>query len=172
MTQDKMSRDLIVMIGVGRSGKTHYVDNELLYGPQQLISSEHMKAAYNSMNMSTPDIIYAAMDLIVRSHMIKGVPIIVDESNLTIESLFLWKSIAKEFNYAIKGIVMDTSFEICKSRLESDIDGPITKDLNENMETEYETYKELRIILKMNHQQILDKVTFITYNGGSDHEIL
>ncbi len=172
MAKGKMPRDIIVMIGVDFSGKTQYVDSELINGPHQIISFDHIREAFKTTKMSNPDIVYASMDLIARSHMIKGIPIIIDEANLTIESLFLWKTIAREFNYTLKGIVMNTTLEDCKARLEKAADGAISDSILDKLNAEYKVFEELKIILKMKHQQILDKVTFVTYNGGSNHEIL
>ena len=107
------------------------------------------------------------MDVIVRSHMIKGLPIVVDESNLTVESLFLWKSVTREFGYDIKGVFLDTPLDVCTARLKYLLKGEeITEEMHEKLSKEYEQVNELKEILKMKHQSVVDHVTFITYDGG------
>jgi predicted kinase len=161
-----LSRELIVMIGMSFSGKSYYVDNNYLK-THQLISSKHIKQALKTTKMSNPDLVYVTMDLISRSHMIKGLPIIVDESNTTVESLFLWKTITREFGYSLKGVLIDTPLSVCVSRVKDVLNGEeISEEMHKKLVEEYEKVEELKSILKMKHQSVVDQVVFITYDGG------
>ena len=161
-----LERELIVMIGMSLSGKTTYVD--LNYLPNyQIVSATCIKEAIKTTRINTPDFIYAAMDVITRSHLIKGLPVVVDEKNLSVESLFLWKSIAREFDFYLKGIMMDTPLHICTARLKKILNGKmITEEQHKKLEKENDQIEELKQILKMKHNSIVDEIVFITYDGG------
>ena len=166
MENKKVEKDFIVMIVMSLSGKTYHVDLNYLPG-YQLLSSKHYKQAFQTTKISDPNIIYAAMELTARSHMIKGLPIIVDESNLDVDSLFLWKSIAREFGYNIKGVLIDTPLDVCTARLKYLLKGEaISEEMHNKLTSEYEKVEELKILLKMKYQNILDNVSFINYDGG------
>lgn len=163
---EKSKRELIVMIGMTLSGKTYHVD--LNYLPQyQLVSSKHIRRAVQTTKIQSPDFLYACMDVIVRAHMIKGLPIVVDESNLTIESLFMWKSVTREFGYDLKGVFIDTPLDVCTARLKYLLNGEkITEEMHEKLAKEFDQVNELKEILKMKHQSVVDHIVFVTYDGG------
>ena len=166
MENKKVEKDFIVMIGMSLSGKTYHVDFNYLPG-YQLLSSNHYKQAFKTTKISNPNIVYAAMELTARSHMIKGLPIVVDESNLDVDSLFLWKSMAREFGYNIKGVLIDTPLDVCTARLKYFLKGePISEEMHNKLTKEHEKIEELKTLLKMKHQNILDAVLFINYDGG------
>ena len=169
MSEDKneMSRDLIVMIGMSLSGKTYHVDNNYLPG-YQLVSFKHLNDALMASKMKSPDIIYATMEMAARSHMIKGLPVVIDESNITVESLFMWKAITREHGYNLKGIYLDTPLDVCTARLRYLLPKgeKITEAMHEKLGKEYEQTSEIKEILKMKHQSVVDDVIFITYDGG------
>ena len=164
--QKQAPRDLIVMIGMSMSGKTYHVDTTYLPG-HQLVSLAHIKHALNTTKMTNGDLIYATMELAVRAHMIKGLPIVVDEDNLSIESLFMWKTITREFGYNLKGVLLDTPLDVCISRLKTMLQGKkITEEMHEKMSKEFAKVEELKEILNMKHQSVVDLVTIINYDGG------
>lgn len=159
-------RELIVMIGMSFSGKTYHVDFNYL-PKYQLISLKHLKQALKTTRISNEDFIYACMDLVARSYMIKELPIVVDESNLDIDSIFLWKKLTREFGYNLKGVFIDTPLDVCTARLKYALNGDkITEKMHEKLATEYDKVEELKQILKMKHQSVVDNVVFITYDGG------
>jgi len=154
------------MIGITLSGKTYHVDNNYL-PDHQVVSLKHLQEALDMSKMVNPDIVYASMELIVRAHMIKGLPIVIDENNLNVDSLFLWKTVTREHNYNLKGVYVDTPLDVCTARLKYLLKGEeITEAMHEKLANEYEKISELKEILKMKHQSIVDKVVFITYDGG------
>jgi len=167
MEEKKQERDLIVMIGMTLSGKTYQVD--LNYLPEhQLVSKYYVTQALRTSKLpQDPNIVPMTMEMMVRAHMVRGLPIVVDESNLEVDSLFLWKSITREFGYNIKGIFLDTPLDVCTARLKYILkDQPITEDMHAKLSSEFEKVEELKTLLKMKHQKLLDKVTFINYDGG------
>ena len=165
MEETKGERDLIVMIGMSLSGKTYHVDNN--YQGYQLVSFKHYQAALQVSKLQNPEIIYPAMELAVRANMIKGLPIVIDENNSNIDSLFIWKSISREHGYNTRGVFIDTPLDVCVARLKYMLEGKkITEEMHEKLNNECEKIEELKQILKMKHQSVVDSVIFITYDGG------
>ena len=168
MTEEKQTpgRDLIVMIGMSLSGKTTHVDNNYLPN-HQLISVHHMTEGIKLTKMQDPNFVYASIEIIARAHMMKGLPIIVDEKNLTVDSLFVWKTLSREHGYNLKAVYIDTPLDVCTARLKHFLKGgKITEQMHENLAKEHEQVNELKDILKMKHQSVVDEVVFITYDGG------
>lgn len=162
----KSERDLIVMIGMSLSGKTYHVD--LNYLPEyQLISRNHYQQALATTKMTDPALIYVAMELAARAHMIKGLLIIVDEANLSIDSLYIWKAMTRELGYNFKGVFIDTPLDVCTARLKYLLKGEkITEEMHEKLSLEHEKVEELKTLLKMKHQKLVDNIVFVTYDGG------
>lgn len=166
MAAERSRSELIVMIGMTSSGKTYHVDKFYLKS-HQIISSRHIKEAIKTTKLpNDQNLVYMTMEIITRSHMIKRLPIVIDENNLTIESLFFWKKICSEFDYILKGIILDTPLEICVKRLASLTEEELTEEIHEKLKKENERVEELKILLNMKHQKILDRTTYITYDGG------
>jgi predicted kinase len=164
--EKNLSRELIVMIGMTASGKTYHVDKFYL-ASHQIVSSRHIKEAIKTTKLPfDQNLVYMAMELITRSNMIKGLPIVIDENNLTIESLFFWKKMCNEFDYMLKGVILDTPLEICVKRLTSLMKDDLTEEMHEKLKKENEIIEELKVLLNMKHQKILDRATYITYDGG------
>lgn len=162
--QNEPSRDLIVMIGMTLSGKSFHV-NVNYASTYQVVSSKDIRKAMYTTKLDIHDLPYAIMDIIVRSHMLRGFPIIIDENNETIESLFIWKRLAHEFGYCIRVILLDTPFEMCIDRLKSILGkDEIPDDMYEQLKKESKQINELKEILNMKYQSVIDEVKYITYN--------
>ena len=165
MRNTEIPRELIVMIGMTCAGKTYHVDKFYL-ASHQIISSRHIKQALKNMGIANDELLYMNMDVVARANMLKGLPIIVDENNLTVESLFIWKKLCNEHKYQIKGVLIDTPLEVCVKRLSSLIEGELSEQDHQRLKEEYDQIEELKILLNMKYQNILGKVNTITYNGG------
>jgi predicted kinase len=159
-------RELIVMIGMTASGKTYHIDKFYL-NSYQIISRNHIKEAIKTTKITSnqKQLVYLVMDIIARSHLIKGLPVVIDEQNLTVESIFFWKKLVEEFGYEIKGVVLDTPLEVCISRVKEMVNGDLSEEAHETLKKEFEQVEELKILLGMKHQNILDRVTYITHGG-------
>ena len=161
-----MCRELIVMIGITASGKSFHI-NKSYIKDHQYISENHIIEGMRGENIPIDENIKNMIIAITaRSHMIRGLPIVVDEPNLEIESLFIWRKLAVEHKYSIKGIIIDTPIEICADRLQSLLKTKSDeKTIYETLDLEDEKLQELKIILLMKHQNILDEVEIITHGG-------
>jgi predicted kinase len=160
MEIDSLKKELIIMIGMSFSGKTYYVDMNLL-PHYQLVSKIHvLKHLKTNKEDPMPDLL-EAMQLMVKSHMSKGLPIVIDQNNLSIRSIFLWSCIAGEFRYEIRGILIDTPFNICMNRLDYACGHKVSQSLIDRMIIEKEKLEELKIILNMKHQSIIKNIEYI-----------
>ena len=160
-----MRRELIVMIGITASGKSFHINRCYIKDHQHVSEKyiiEGMKKEGISFDEDTKNMIMA---ITVRAHMIRGLPIVIDEPNLELESLFIWKKLAVEHNYNIKGIIVDTPLTVCAERLLTIWKGKLGKDWLENLKLENAKFKELKQVFSMKHQKILDKIVRITYGG-------
>ncbi|MFW9872199.1 MAG: AAA family ATPase [Candidatus Thorarchaeota archaeon] len=162
-------KELILMIGPTMSGKSYYINNHLIRN-YQIISEGHIASAMQYENVpKDEDFKYAIMSVIARAHMLRGLPIVVDESNLTIESLFIWKRYAFEYKYKIKGIVLDTPLKICLERLESSLKHEnLVEGIIKNLKSEYERFKEIKLILNMKYQNVIDDFEVVSYEDGGN----
>jgi predicted kinase len=160
-----MCRELIVMIGITASGKSFHINRCYIKNHQHVSEKyiiEGMRKEGISFDEDTKNMIMA---ITVRSHMIRGLPIVIDEPNLELESLFIWKKLAVEHNYNIKGVIVDTPIKICVERLLSIWKDKLEKNWIENLKLENAKLKELKQVLSMKHQKILDKIVRVTYGG-------
>jgi len=111
------------------------------------------------------DMKYAIMAVMLRAHMIRGLPIVDDEANLTIESLLILKRFAVEYDYESKGVIIDTPIEVCVKRIEIMLDRELNEDSYKRIEEEHERFREIKQILETKDQNILDDVVIVSYGG-------
>jgi predicted kinase len=165
------NRKLVIMIGGIASGKSYYV-NKFYVKTHQLISEQHLDASLAIENDSIlAEKKYAIFTIIARALMLRGLPIVVDEKNLDMESIYIWKKLAITFNYSIKGIVFDTPKEVCLKRIKGMLDDEPSENIYKTLDREREQLDELLSILKMKHQKLLENYIIIPY-GGEKNEVL
>jgi predicted kinase len=151
------------------SGKTHLTLHEYAK-THQVINLESIRDALKKELLPTTDeIVYGIVSTMTRSVMIMELPIVVDEKNLTAESLFIWKKLAVQYGYSIKGVVLDTNPVVCIKR--NEIDKKYKCD-NGPYYWEKEMLDEIKTVLSMKHQNILDSFEVLTNYGGKRDEIL
>jgi predicted kinase len=164
-------QELTLMIGKAFSGKTHYVKKNLLES-HQLIDRNTIQYALEKEYLPKSEI-YRIMAIIARSLMLYNVPIIVDDKNLNLESIFIWKSLAFEYGYTIKCIIIDTPNEICEERIEKlNISHAQKTDLKEVLRKEDLLFSSLVPILLIEEQSPVEKKNISIIHGGSKNEIL
>ena len=167
MSEEKLfiRRELIVMIGIMASGKSFHINRCYIKNHQHVSEKHIIQGMIKEGIPFDEDTKNMIMAITVRSHMIRGLPIVIDEPNLDLESLFIWKKIAVEHKYYIKGVVVDTPVKVCIERLNSILKGKVRKQLIDNINLENEKLQELKQVLSMKHQRILDKIVRIKYGG-------
>ena len=165
------NRSLIIMIGGIASGKSYYA-NKFYVKTHQLISEQHLDASLSIENDSSlAEKKYAIFTIIARALMLRGLPIVIDERNLDIESIYIWKKLAITFDYSIKGVIFDTPKEICLRRIKEMINDEIPERIYKTLNEEREKLDELLTILKMKHQKLLENFIIVPY-GGEKNEVL
>lgn len=160
-------RELVIMVGITASGKSFHVNKHYIKD-HQVISENHIIEALKLESLGVDeelkDIIMAVS---TRALMIRGLPIVVDEPNLLVESLFIWKRLAHYHQYKIKVVLIDTPYDVCLSRLHDLFPGQVDQSVEKNLEKQQQQIQELKSVLSMEHQQIVDEIEYISYDGGS-----
>lgn len=169
MQFDSLRKEIIIMIGMSFSGKSYHVDTHYL-PYYQLVSKVHVLQNLKTMNEDPTEDLMNAMRLMVKSHMAKGLPIVVDQNNLTIKNIFLWNCLANDFKYYSKAILIDTPFDVCMERLEYACQGKVPAKAKERMIVEKEKLDELKIILNMKHQSFIKNIEYISYYDNKDED--
>jgi len=108
--------NLILTLGVAGSGKTTFV-NELLNNytkPIQLLCLDDIRLALGDIyNERTEPVVRMTTDVMGRTFMERGLPIIVDSTCTSKYIAEKWCELAKEYNYKTSAYLIDTPFEIC-----------------------------------------------------------
>ena len=159
--QAELKKELIIMIGPSFSGKSFYV-NQNFTNSHQIISHNNIKDAMSlEGSFINEETVCSFMAINAKAHMLRALPIVVDEQNLTIESLFIWKKICLQFGYSMKAIVMDTHFDECAKRFQSiTLEGLQGKNY-QAMIIQHEMLMEMKMVLELKHQKIVDSYEII-----------
>lgn len=170
MQFDSLKKEIIIMIGMSFSGKSYHVDaNYLPY--YQLVSKIHVLKNLKTLDEDPTEELMDTMKLMAKSQMSKGLPVVVDQNNLTIKNIFTWDCLARDYKYYSKAILIDTPFEVCMKRLEYACDGKVSTKVKERMIVEREKLDELKIILNMKHQSFLKDIEYINYYGNNEESV-
>jgi predicted kinase len=154
------------MVGTVASGKTYFVNDAQYAQKYQIISEECVVTAMKQIGLDiNPETLYPIISVMAKSHMIRGLPVVVDEKNLTLESIYSWKQMAHSHGYKVKGIIMDTPKEECMKRLKELLSGKVQEMMIEKLNTEREQVEEIIEISKMKHQNLFDQVIQVPYGG-------
>ena len=162
-----VGKQLILMIGLPFAGKSTYVKNLLTREPFQLIEgacilkalrSEGVDAGANNMNP-----VYKVEAVMAKAFMNRELPIVIDDRNLLIEEIFLWRQIAESYNYKTMGRIIDTPVEVCLQRAEEK-----NKDDKwyNHIKMCRERLDELKMMLGLKHQNILYNYEVINMEAG------
>ncbi len=144
------------MIGLPFAGKSTYVKNLISRIPLQVIEGASIVKAlrgegFDITNQSM-DPVYMVERVMAKTFMNRDLPIIVDERNLLLESIFLWRQLAEANGYKTVGRILDTPLHICLERSKE-------KNSNEDMFKHIgicsEQLDELKTVLGFKHQNVL-----------------
>ena len=152
------------MIGVCCSGKTVFVKSNLLPS-HQYISEKAMTKGMIKENLTSAEnlpILYACMAIATRALMIQELPVVIDDRNLSVESLVVWKKIAKEHGYEVIGILMDTPLEECRKRMAKFVDYP---DATQELFNQFEALEDMKPMLlsKYHKHDLFDNLKIINW---------
>ncbi len=112
-----MSKELVIMIGIQGSGKSTYIDKHMV-GKYQVMCIDDVRRAFGDIfNPRTEPIIRGIADIMARSFMERGLPVVVDATNVSIHMLKKWEKLAKGYDYNLSAIYMDIPIDKCKQKI-------------------------------------------------------
>ena len=151
-----VGKNLTLMIGLPFSGKSTYVRQLLVRNPIQVIEGESIVIALKSegINISNDNMepVYKVERVMANTFMNRDLPIIVDNRNLLIEAIFLWRQIAEINGYKTMGRIIDTPLNICLERAEEENKND---HIFNHIKMCSERLDELKMMLGLKHQNIL-----------------
>ena len=111
-----MKKELIIMIGLPGSGKSVFVDKKYSETYQVVCTDDVRKALGFIFERKMEPLVHCISETIVKAKMERGLPIIIDETNIRSSHLLKWKNLAEEYEYKTTAIIMDTNIDECKKR--------------------------------------------------------
>jgi predicted kinase len=111
--------NLTLTLGVAGSGKTTFV-NEMVVNytkPLQVLCLDDIRLALgNVYDERTEPVVRMITDVMGRTFMERGLPVIVDSTCTSKYIAEKWIELAKEYGYLIDAYYLDTPFEVCCER--------------------------------------------------------
>jgi predicted kinase len=110
--------NLLLTLGVAGAGKTTFVNKILKdHKPFQLICLDDIRLALGDIyNERTEPVVAMITDVMGRTFMERGLPIIVDSTCTSKYIAKKWCELVKEYNYTTSAYYLDTPFEVCCNR--------------------------------------------------------
>lgn len=110
-----MKREMIVMVGLPRSGKSTYVDKH--FSNYQIICPDEIRLALGiQFEPKIESFVWAIHDTILRASLQKGYSVCIDATNTKKESLLKYQNISKKYEYEMIIFAMDTPMNVCLER--------------------------------------------------------
>lgn len=159
--------ELIIMVGLPGSGKSTFVDDYIIgkgfeegvYG-YHIVSRDDIRLAFGSdFNRLVEPFIGAIAKTMVRAYMIRGLNIVVDETNTNIHTIKSWSDLAKEYGYKTRAMVMTTPVKICKERRETS-EGKFPEEVIDRMSEQLEALMVDEIF-----HDAMDRIEFFNSDG-------
>lgn len=140
------TKALMLMCGLPGSGKSTYIDKNLLYPGTQVVCADAVRLALGQkFNPAIEPVVRVMCHTFTRAFMEKGYDIVVDETNTTTFSLSPYIKMAKDYGYHTSLYHIITDKEICLARrVKSDPDYPwkeVISRMDENLKKNLETIK-------------------------------
>ena len=123
----KLNKPLIyMMVGLPRSGKSTFVDlnlKEML----PIVSADRLRLLIYGQKFWAPGekLVWTIRSIIIKSLLEQGIDIVIDETNTTKERRREIIDLAKEYNYSVKAVIIETPKDICINRAKMEGDNNI-----------------------------------------------
>lgn len=150
-------KELVLVLGCLWTKKIQYTLTR--FNQYQIVFAKAVKVGMKQTTFGlNENDIYLICELMVRSQMLLKRPIAVIEDSPDIESIFVWKRIARDNDYLVKAVIFDAPLELCFPDSETK-----TKDIKTLGEFSdfSKRFEQLKQILSMEHQTVLDHVEII-----------
>jgi predicted kinase len=111
--------NLFLTLGVAGAGKSTFVNAmlETHRKPLQLLCLDDIRLALGDIyNIRTEPVVRMITDIMGRTFMERGLPIIIDSTCTSKYIAEKWIELAKEYNYKVNAYYLDTPFEVCCER--------------------------------------------------------
>jgi predicted kinase len=110
-------KELVIMIGIQGSGKSTYID-KCMVGKYQVMCIDDVRRAFGDIyNHRTEPIVRGVADMMARAFLERGLPIVVDATNVSVGMLKKWEDLAEQYEYKLSAIYMDIPIETCKKKI-------------------------------------------------------
>jgi len=135
---------MVIMMGIPRSGKSTVVRDILLSNgpPYQVVCADDIRLSMgHQYDIRTEPLVRAVSETMVRAFMVRGLPVIIDSTNVKSSLLDSWTNMADEFGYAKYIKIVNTSEEECirrnvgKGSVPADVIIKMSTKLKEILET-------------------------------------
>jgi len=111
-----MNKEMVLMIGLQGSGKSTYVNNKLAATHQVLCLDDIRLALGVEYSKRLEPVVRSTADIMARSIMERGLPIVVDGINTSIFIVRKYIDLAEEYKYSSVGIYLHIDSAICRKR--------------------------------------------------------
>lgn len=98
-----MNKEIIILVGVPGSGKSTYCKTKL-YGTHVRINQD---------SLGSKDICVKAAKACLES----GTNVVIDRCNINIAQRASWVKLAKQYNYDVKAVYLNTDTQLCEDRV-------------------------------------------------------
>lgn len=145
-------KELVLIMGLPWSGRYQYVIDNLK--EFQVITPYKIKEAvekYTRFDNTGNATVYAVIETITRSLMLMEKPIALISNSLMLETVFIMKKIAVDHDYKLKVVLLDKPIEECFDKADRK-----SKETLKQLGDLYKKLEQLRIVLGMKEQEILD----------------
>lgn len=134
----KQKPQLIVMVGIPKSGKSTYVDHN--FPDYQLICADDFRLALGvQYNARLEGTVWAAHDIALRAAMERGCSTVIDNTNTTTASLNKFEALTDEYGYTMRIVHISTPSQVCLERnvvAEKDkVPGHVINRMHEQLKT-------------------------------------
>jgi predicted kinase len=149
-------KELVIVMSVSWMKKKKFIlDN---FKKSQIIWPYSIKKAIDYSKIpNNKETLYLFIETMARSLLIANFErVVIDETSLDLESIFFWKKIAIEHDYKMIVIIYDVPIEDCFPR--EDLQ---SKQIIKNILESGEKAEQLKQILNMKNQKIVDKFIII-----------
>jgi predicted kinase len=157
-----MSKELLILVGLPFAGKSTHAKYLASRRPYQIIEGACIGKAMNTegyeISNENMDPVYTVERIMFKAFAQRELPVIIDDRNLLIESIYLWKNLAFSVDYRVLVKIIDTPVDICIRRAkEAGKDERIIR----HIDLCSERLQELRTMFGFKHQNILDNFEVI-----------
>lgn len=157
-------KELILIFGLPWSGKYEYILET--FPNYQTIFPYAIKKAMEYVRINKEEkTLYLIAETAARALMIYDLPTAIIEHDIGIETVFIWKKIAIEHGYKIKVLLFDVPLEECFSRHDKR-----NKESLKYLSEESKKFEQLKHILNMEHQSIVNEVEVIKPSMEEDKD--